>query len=342
MVYDGSKLSSDDYIRVFQTASKLKQLKIRNGIQFKDEVMDYVLSRKINLACFYLSGANLLSEDMWIKYFREKGRSLESLQVYFTDNHFGDDVLATLEKDCPSLKRLKVSNNQKVTNEGVKHLANVKSLEHVSLDLRKEISTDTYVHLINGIGANLQTLSLKMEPDLDDRVLDAIHDNCTRLSKLRITDSEYMTDAGFARLFKDWKNKALTFVDFQKCRHVDSAKPRENDHAVGFCSEGLRALMKHSGKTLRHLNIHANRHITTEAFEEVFQKDKQYPDLQYLEISFCEHVTDFVIGSIWRSCPNIKEVNVFGCMKLKDVRVPRGKVLVGVPNAIGMVVEGAD
>jgi DNA repair protein RAD7 len=29
-------------------------------------------------------------------------------------------------------------------------------------------------------------------------------------------------------------------------------------------------------------------------------------------------------------------------MKVRDVRVPRGKILVGVPNARGMVIEGDD
>ena len=149
-----------------------------------------------------------------------------------------------------------------------------------------------------------------------------------------------MTDAGFVRLFTDWENKPLTTIDLEKCRYVNAVEPKENPNAIGLCSEGFRALMKHSGQHLKYLNVHACRHISQEAFEEVFSLDKLYPELLKLEISFCPHVTDLIIGCIFRTCPNLKELNVFGCMSVKGVVVPRGKILVGVPNAMGMVIEG--
>ncbi|KAI1853796.1 hypothetical protein JX265_003870 [Neoarthrinium moseri] len=339
-VYDGSRLSSYDYIRIFQQVTKLKNLKIRNAIQFKDDVMAYLITRNINLDGIHLHGANLLTEDCWRTYLEAKGEHLKTIKVYYTDKHFGDDLVASLRDLCPSLKRLKISNNQKVSDKGVEHLANISTLEHVSLDLRTFTSTEPYLKLINSIGSNLRTLSVKQVMDLDDRVLDAIHENCRSLSKLRITDSEVMTDPGFARLFKNWGNKPLTFIDFQRCRQVDAANPRENPHLVGLCSDGFRALMEHSGKGLKHLNVHACRHISQAAFEDVFSAEKEYPEMTHLEVSFCEDITDFIVGSIFRSCPNMKELNVFGCMKVKSVRVPRGKILVGVPNARGMIIEG--
>ena len=122
---------------------------------------------------------------------------------------------------------------------------------------------------------------------------------------------------------------------------MDATRPRENPDSVGLCSEGFKALMKHSGHKVRQLNIHACRHISREAFEEVFHENAHYPELRDLEISFCE-VTDFILGSIFRACPSIREVNVFGCMKVRSVRVPRGVILAGVPNAQGMMTEGAD
>jgi DNA repair protein RAD7 len=151
-----------------------------------------------------------------------------------------------------------------------------------------------------------------------------------------------MTDEGFVRLFKDWANRELKFIDFQKCRQLESAQPRENPDGIGLCSNGFRALMAHSGRTLEYLNLYGCRHITPEAFEEVFSADKVYPNLTKLEISFCEQVTDFIVGSIFRSCPQLRELIVFGCMKVKDVKVPHGKLLVGVPNALGMVIDGDD
>lgn len=342
-IYDATKLGTDDLISVLQTVPNMKSLKVRNAVQFKDEVMEYLLSRdQIELEGFHLHGANLLSNDMFKKFLANKGQSLQRLQVYYTDKHFDDECLALLQHTTPSLKRLKVSNNQMVSGDGIRELAQLKNLQHLSTHLHKTVHSDIWVELVGRIGAGLRTLSLRITPELDNTVLDSIHNNCGSLTKLRITDSEAMTDAGFTRLFTDWRNPGLTFLDLQKCRYIDSQKPRKNPDNIGLCSEGFKALMAHSGHRLRYLNVHACRHISRDAFEEVFGPDKTYPELREFEVSFCEEVTDFIVGSIFRSCPNMRELNVFGCMRLKDVRVPRGKILVGMPNALGMMTEGQD
>lgn len=341
-IYDGARLSANDFVRVLQTVPGLKKLKIRNAVHFKDNVANYLISRNIQLESLYLHGANLLSESTWMDLLRSKGKTLLSLQVYWTDKHFGDEVLALVPQACPSLTRLKVSHNQQVTGKGIAALEQLTTLRHLSFDLRNEIHPDVYVSLLSKIGANLQTFSLTRVPNADNSLLDAIHTHCRSLQKLRITDSEECTDAGFMRLFTDWANPGLTFLDLQKCRQLDSARPRENPDGYGLCSAGFKALMAHSGRTLRHLNVHACRHIEARAFEEVFAPGKIYDAMEKLEISFCEEVTDFVVGSIFRCCPRLRELNVFGCMKVSDVRVPRGRILVGVPNARGMVIEGDD
>ena len=342
-IYDGAKLSTDDLMRIFQMVPSVKNLKIRNAIQFKDEVMEYLLSRdKVELEGLYIHGANLISADMWKKYLSTKGQLLRRFQIYYTDRHFDDECMTALRTASPGLKRLKVYNNQEVGGDGIRELVHLKELQHLSIHLHKHVHSDIYVQVLRSIGAGLRTLSLRMTPGLDNTVLDAIHNNCQHLSKLRITDSEVMTDAGFARLFTDWRNPGLTFIDFQKCRHVDSQKPRENPDDIGLCSEGFKALMAHSGKSLKKLNLHACRHISKQAFDEVFSLEKTYPELKSLEISFCEEVNDYVVGCVFRSCPNLRELNVFGCMRVKNARVPRGKILVGVPNALGMVIEGQE
>lgn len=342
-IYDGAKLSTDDLMRVFQMVPTLKNLKIRNAIHFKDEVMEYLLSRdKVELEGLYIHGANLLSAEMWKKYLTTKGKSLRKFQVYYTDKHFDDECMTALRTAAPELKRIKVYNNQQVSGDGIRELVHLKKLQYLSIHLHKPVHSDVFVEVLRSIGAGLRTLSLRWTPELDNTVLDTIHSNCHNLSKLRITDSEVMTDAGFARLFTDWRNPGLTFIDLQKCRHVDSQKPRDNPDGIGLCSEGFKALMAHSGKSLQKLNLHACRHISKQAFDEVFSLEKVYPELKSLEISFCEEVNDYVVGSAFRSCPNLRELNVFGCMRVKNARVPRGKILVGVPNALGMVTEGQD
>ncbi|OTB06125.1 hypothetical protein M426DRAFT_118648 [Hypoxylon sp. CI-4A] len=341
-LYDAALLGQDDLIRIFQVCSSLQHLKLRNAIQFKDDVMEYLMGRNLTLESLYLHGANLLTEEYWEKYLEAKGEKLKHLSVYFTDKHFNDKIVCSLKDSSPDLVKLKICHNQEVSKEGVSSISHLKKLQHLSLQLLKEVPTEVYAEVINSVGENLRTLSLRGVSDVDDRLLDAIHDKCRHLSKLRITHSEVITDAGFVRLFKGWKNKSLVHIDLELCRHVDSENPKENPHKIGLCSDGFQAIMKHSASTLRKLNIHGCRHISREAFEEAFSVENVYPQLTDMEISFCSEVNDFIVGSIFRSCPNLRRLNVFGCMKVKDVRVPRGKILVGVPNAMGMIIEGTE
>ncbi|KAK2608738.1 UV-damaged DNA-binding protein rad7 [Conoideocrella luteorostrata] len=339
-IYDGANLRDQDFVSIFQVAPSLRQFKARSAIQFKDEVMDYLLSRNIALESFYLHGANLLSEDKWHEFFVKQGQTLKGVQVYYTDKHFGDDSIDVMATHNPNLIRLKIENNQSLTGKGVESIGNLSALEHLGLQLQNSLSSASINTTVSKIGPKLKTLSLKIVPKADDTVLQTIHESCRSLTKLRITDSERMTDQGFVHLFKDWENPPLQLLDLQKCRYVDASRPRLNDENIGLCSEGFKALMAHSGQRLVDLNVHACRHISQQAFEEVFHQTAVFPELRRLEISFCEEITDFLLGSIFRACPKIREVNVFGCMRVKEVRVPRGVILVGVPNAQGMITEG--
>jgi DNA repair protein RAD7 len=339
-VYDGAKLSSDDYIKIFQIVPKIKHLRLRNAVQFKNKVMDHLLDTTVELESLSLHGSNLIDDTRWDRFLTEKGSHLKALKIYHTDGYFGDEQIKLLAKTCPNLQRLKISHNQKVTDKGIAHIANLPGLQHLSLEIYKPTSSPPYVDVLNSIGPGLRTLSLATVYHIDDSVLKAIHENCQNIFKLRITDNEVLTDQGFANLFTNWYNPPLTYIDLHKCRHIDAAVPRDNPNGIGLASRGFEALMAHSGSTLRHLNVHSCRHISLESFEKVFAPGTQYPELREIDLSFCQNVNDFVVGSIFRACPNLKTLKVFGNFGVRDVRVPKGKILIGVPNALGMQIEG--
>jgi DNA repair protein RAD7 len=341
-VYDGAKLSSDDYIRIFQIVPKIKNLRLRNAVQFKNLVMDHLLATRVELESLSLHGANLIDDERWDQFLSEKGPHLRALKVYHTDGHFGDDQLKLLSKTCPNLRRLKISHNQKVTDAGLEHIAGLTNLEHLSLEIYKDTTSAPYVEIINSVGSALRTLSLATVHIIDDSVLNAIHENCQTVRKLRITDNEVLTNAAFAALFTNWYNPPLTYIDFHKCRHIDASVPKDNPDGIGLASLGFAALMAHSGSHLRYLDVHSCRHISLETFEAVFAPEKKYPELREMNLSFCQSVNDFVVGSIYRACPNLKTLKVFGNFGVRDVRVPKGKILIGVPNALGMQIEGTE
>ncbi|KAG4025379.1 hypothetical protein MFRU_059g00160 [Monilinia fructicola] len=341
-IYEGAYLNSDDYIRIFQVVPTIKSLRLRSGIQFKDKVMDHLLATTIKLENLSLSGSNLISDEYWNRYFMEKGSHLKSFKVYHTDGQFGDDQVEMIANNCSQLTRLKISHNQKVTDAGISHISRISTLQHLGLEIEKTKSSTPYIQILDSIGPQLRTLSLGRVHKIDNSVLNAIHDNCQNINKLRITDNGVMTDVGFAHLFTNWLNPPLSFIDLSKNRHIDAAVPRDNPDNIGLCSLGFEALMKHSSTTLRYLDINSCRHISLQSFESAFSAEKIYPELQEMNISFCQEVNDFIVGSIFRTCPKLKKLIIFGDFKVKDVRVPKGKILIGMPNAMGMQIEGTE
>lgn len=341
-IYDGAKLSSDDYIRVFQYMPRIKHLRLRNGIQFQDVVMDHLLATPINLHLLSIHGANLINDDRWDRFLTEKGPHLRALQLYWTDNYFGNEQLALMAMKCQELKKIKFCHNQKVTDAGLFHISKLPNLEHIALEIYHETTSAPYVEILNSIGANLRTFCLDTVHRIDDSVLKAIHENCRGLTKLRITDNEVLTDAGFVSLFTNWDNPPLLHIHLEKCRHMDPKDPATNEDAIGLCSNGFEALMKHSGKSLKYLNVRSCRHISRDAFTNAFEPGKIYLELERVNVSFCHGVDDFVVGCIFKACPNLKTLAVWGNFGVRDVRVPKGKILIGVPNAHGIQIEGTE
>lgn len=341
-VYDGATLNPDDYIRIFQLVPSVKSLRLRNAVQFKNQVMDHLLGTTVALESLSLHGANLIDDEHWNAYLVQKGAHLKALKVYYTDGHFGDAQIQLLTVQTPGLERLKISHNQQVTDEGLAHIARLPALRHLSLEIYKPTSTAPYLAILDAIGPNLRTLALATVNQIGDEVLAAIHRKCTHLYKLRITDNEVLSDAAFAALFTNWPNPSLTYIDFHKCRYLEAFQPNHNPNNVGLGSTGFAALMKHSGPTLRHVDVHSCRHISRETFEAVFAAGTTYPELRSLNLSFCHGVNDHVCGLVFRACPNLKTLKVFGNFGVRDVRVPRGRILIGVPNALGMQIEGTE
>ena len=280
-----------------------------------------------------LYAANLVTNDTWRDLFKHYGTQLETVKLQWLDAAFEDDTVKEMVDHCPSLNRLKLKLCRRIGEESLTHIANLGHLEHLSLQIRNETSPPALVHLITSVGPNLRTLSLEKFIDADDTVLTAIRDSCTKLSKLRLADNDIASDAGFTALFTDWKNAPLHHADFSSTRDIDNNNHSGPEDAIGLADAGFKALMKHSGSHLGRLEIASCRHITLQAFLDVFAEGHVYPALEHINLSFCNSVDTAVVAGVFKSCPALKKIIAFGCFDVLDVVVPRGIALIGVPKA---------
>ena len=287
-----------------------------------------------------LEAANLISNAKWVEFFENRGAGLESLKLAWLDYTMDDDVFMHLVRNCPNLRRLKMKKCFRLGDLSLGAIWELKHLEHLSLRFPLQTSSMALDNLIASIGSQLRTLSLENFYDADDKVLLTIRATCTQLTKLRFTENDLCTDAGFTSLFTDWPNPPLTFIDLSSNRSVDCSKPDGPvDDPTGLSAAGFIALMNHSGSLIEHLDISSCRHITYEAFLEVFDGQRQYPMLQKLNITFLTNVDTVIVAGIFKSCPQLTQLTAFGCFNVAGVVVPRGVGLVGVPNAQDSILQ---
>lgn len=334
VVHDAAYLEPEDYLQMFAIVPKMKRLVLGNACQMKDEAIDYMLERCHNLRYLQLYAANLVTDGLWHRLFREMGTRLEVLKLKWLDASFDDTVAQDMVRNCQNLTRIKFELCRKLGEPAVEALANLPKLQHLSLQLSREVSTTTLINLVERRGPTLQTLSLDKFLDADDTVLTSIHDNCRNLVKLRFTENDTATDAGYVSLFTSWPNPPLHFIDVNSTRDVDNNNPDgPEDTPIGLASDGFRALMAHSGPALRHLDIASCRHIELSAFMDVFNGAQEYPFLEHINISFCNRVDTSVVAGIFKSCPKLQKLVAFGCFDVQDVVVPGRVALIGVPRA---------
>lgn len=333
IVHDAAYLEEEDYRQIFAIVPNMRKLVLSNTCQLKDGSIDYMLERCHDLRHIQLYAANLVQEGMWHRLFREAGAKLEVLRLKWLDAAFEDLVVRDMVRYCPNLERLKLKLCRRLGEDAVSSIADLPELKHLSLQISQDVSTATLVNLVEKRGSGLLTLSLEKFIDADDSVVEAIHDNCTQLSKLRLSENDTVTDAGYTQLFKDWDNHPLSFADFSSTRDIDNNHSEGPEEAIGLASSGFQALMDHSGAALKHLNIASCRHIELSAFIDVFNGAQNYPALEYINMSFCNRADTGVVAGIFKSCPALKQLVAFGCFDVQDVVVPRNVALIGVPRA---------
>ncbi|KAL3451318.1 hypothetical protein BJX65DRAFT_240089 [Aspergillus insuetus] len=328
-IYDSGKLETDDFQKIFTFMPALTHVNLRFAGQLKDQVIDYMLERDLKVKHLQLDAANLVSDQRWQQVFQKLGSQLETLRLSNMDFSLDDETIQVMSKSCTGLQRLKLEDCWKMSDRSLQAIANIQSLEYLSLNLISETQPENLLELVSKIGSNLRTLSLRGFALADDTVLEMIHDKCKLLTKLRFTDNSICTDKGFVKLFDNWSNPPLEFADFSSTRDVDNSNPDGPTDATGLASNGFAALMRHSGSTLRKLNISSCRHISYAAFDDVFADGKSYPLLKELDVSFQTVIDDYLVGRIFRCCPAIQKIVAFACFNVRDARVPRGVALIG-------------
>ncbi|KIW72291.1 hypothetical protein PV04_00496 [Phialophora macrospora] len=342
IVYDCGKLETEDFQRTFGTMPHVEIVNLRFAGQLKDEPLRYMADKCKKIRHLQLGATNLVTDNAWIELFDKLGPQLESLKLSELNDSMRDETVKVLAKQCHNLKRLKLRSCSHMTEASIGSLCALTCLEHLTLAVAPECSSSTLVELVTSLGPNLQTLCLEDFQDLDDTVLEAIKQHCSKLSKLRITGSSLCHDTAFASLFdNDSPIPPLIYADVSENRDLDSMNPHGDEaDLIGFGTLALTALLNHSGAHLKRLNLKSDRHISHATLLECFDGGKRYPALKDIDLSFVSAVDDVVVAGIFKSCPDLTKLALFACFNARGARIPAGIAVVGLPNAGDNILQG--
>lgn len=368
-VYDCGKLETEDFERIFAHMHQLESINLRFAGQLKDDAMLLLTDKCQNLRNLQLGAVNLITTPVWTDFIHARGSQLESFKISEVQELFTDGVMLEVVQHCTNLKRIKLRGCSHLSEVSIAALAHLPNLEHLTLAIAQhETTPDTLINLISSIGPNLKTLCLEgydynpedaeekadqdedkpedeekeQKPNAHDEILYAIRQHCTQLRKLRFVGNSHCTDRAFAELFSEWDNRPIAIIDLSENRWIDNNDAMgPEDYPVGFASEGFQAMMKHSGSSLRQLNLHSCRHISHKSLIEVFDGTKQYPELRDIDLSFVTQVDEAVMAGIFKSCPNLTKLAVFACFNARGAEIPSGVAVIGLPNAQeNIVIQG--
>jgi len=334
-VYDCARLETEDFIKIFAYMPDVERVNLRMAGQLKNDALQYMIEKNAKITHLQLGATNLISDEVWCELLLKRGAQLESLKFSELNDAMKDATIQVMAETCTNLKRLKLRKCPHTTEASINAISSITSLEHLTLAIAQDCSPDILVNLLTNLGPRLRTLCLENYYYADDTVIEAIKNNCVNLKKLRLTGSSSFTDVMFASLFdNNWGNPDIPFIDLCNNRDIDnldSEGPEEDP--VGFGSAALKALMQHSGAKLARLDIHSNRHIGHDALMEVFDGQKQYPNLRVIDLSFVSHVDDYIMTGIFKSCPKLEKLTAFACFSAREVIIPQGIAVIGLANA---------
>jgi DNA repair protein RAD7 len=292
-------------------APAIASLTLLNASQFQNSVMEYFIQRIKTLKKLHLHSANLIDDAHWQSFFIAHGGSLESLRLEFLDECFTLDTIKVMVSKCTGLKSLRLEHLDHLADDNaVRELSKLKRLEHFTIRLGQDVTSEAVVALIEAIGNNLRTLAIKDCACLDRSVLTAIQTNCHRITHLKLTGTDKLSFSEFSTLFSNWQNPPLIKMDLSEVGSFNTGPKSDEGMEVVGTHDALESLMAHSGSRLEKLDLHSCRPVNHAALCSAFTEMATYPRLERIDLSFISDVDDFVVGSIARCCPKLEFLTV--------------------------------
>ncbi|KAI8144867.1 hypothetical protein BJV82DRAFT_512643, partial [Fennellomyces sp. T-0311] len=314
-LYDCTNVDPTGLTNIAHFCPSLKSLKLIYCGQMTSEVMDTYSTHLKDLQSIDLSGAFLVTSDAWVNFIKTVGDRLESFKISHSFR-FDQTCIEALSQHCPNLRHLKLSRLVKMNDNWVtlvKKFTRLTSLELAWPDRKATLTPETIIQVLGALGEHLTELALPGCREVNDAVLlQGILKHCPNLKALNLQECENITSEGVRKLFTQWKTvrpgNGLERLNICRCVDVDD--------------DALKAIVLHSNKTLKHVNLHSLDKLSAGGLEMLAGKFNDDVGaaacgvLSTLNCSFVRSMDDFVLKLLVDACTSLTLLNVWGCSQV--------------------------
>ncbi|KAI8888046.1 RNI-like protein [Backusella circina FSU 941] len=308
-LYDCTDMSDTALLNIAHFCPKLQDLHLSYCGRMTDTVIQGYGTRLPELKSLHFSGPYLVTKPVWMHYFEQLGKRMESFELRYT-SRFDLECLQTLVQCCPNLTNLKLGHITAMDSSWLETIASLTKLTSLEMAWPEgEIKTEEVVQFLVQRGPYLRHLSLKGGVRLDDKTFVGLH-HCKRLETLSIEQATDLTAKGMVDFLKAWQNPGLRELDVARCTLFDD--------------EVLTEVIQHSGASLTKLNIHSLDNLTITGLEPLVG----CKELRVINCSFVRSMDDFILGKLVKECVELNKVEVWGCPMLTDAVMSNERVII--------------
>ncbi|GAA5808198.1 hypothetical protein MFLAVUS_001583 [Mucor flavus] len=314
MFSDCTLMTDASLLNICQFCPRLEFLELVYCGRINDRVLDAYTERLHNLKSLKLSGAFLISPAAYNRFFEQVSKGLQVFELRHSAL-FSQENIESLAKHCVNLRELKIGHLHKMDSEWLASIARLKNLTTLEISWCSELQTKDAIQMLSKIGHQLTDLSIRGGHELEDNFLiKGVLKNCNKLEKLNLEQCDQLTATAMVTLFTHWKTKGLTHLNISRC--------------LLFDDKVIRAIVRHSGSTLKYLNIHSLDLLTASGVELLGETDG-CGQLHTLDCGFVRSVDDFVLKKVIDHSPLLNTIFVWGCPLLTDNLKAKGLNIIG-------------
>ncbi|KAI7902081.1 uncharacterized protein BX663DRAFT_511683 [Cokeromyces recurvatus] len=308
-LYDCTNMTEDGLYMISQFCPRLTKLQLIYCGHMTDRVLNGYKERLHHLSSLEVSGAFLVTKKAWISFFECVGPRLESFSIRHSAR-FTKECLEALVTYCPNLKELKLGHLSHLDSDWltlISQLKNLKTLELAWTTHGHTFKTQDVVDMLSEIGSQLEELTIRGGHDLTDDILyEGLLKNCHRLKKLGLEQCEKLSAKAMVEFLDNWETKGLSHLNISRC--------------ILFDDEVIKAVIRHSGETLKQLNLHSLELVTATGLESLAGSESESTackGLTHLNCGFVRSMDDFVLQKLINCCKSLEHVQVWGCHLVK-------------------------